>query len=78
MLRQLFNTFVFEILGLKDESTAGGDEQLTGKLVKMILDIRQEAKNNKDWAASDKIREDLGKIGVVIKDRKDGADWELE
>jgi cysteinyl-tRNA synthetase len=76
--KTLFNTFVFEILGLKDETTGMGDEKLTGKLMKIIIDLRQEAKNNKDWSASDKIRKDLKNAGVVLKDLKDGAEWERE
>jgi len=75
-LRKLFNTFVFDILGLKDESSGLGDEKFTDDLVKVILDLRQEAKSRKDWQASDKIREELTKLGITIKDRKDGVDWD--
>ena len=75
-LKELFNTFIFEILGLKDETTGGGDEKLTDDLMKIIIDLRQSAKNNKDWAMSDKIRNELNQIGITIKDRKDGVDWE--
>jgi cysteinyl-tRNA synthetase len=77
-LKDLFHTFVFDILGLKDESAEQHDMALTGNLVKMILDSRQEAKTRKDWATSDRIREELTRLGIVIKDRKDGTDWELE
>jgi cysteinyl-tRNA synthetase len=77
-LKALFNTFVFEILGLKDETTAMGDEKLTGDLMKIIIDLRQVAKNNEDWPASDKIRNELRKAGVVLKDLKEGAEWERE
>jgi cysteinyl-tRNA synthetase len=77
-LNNLFSTFVFDILGLKDESEVEGDKELTGGLIKMILDVRQDAKNRKDFGTSDKIRDELNKLGVTIKDRKDGADWELE
>ena len=77
-LKKLFNIFVFEILGLKDESECKSDEKLTGELMKIIIDLRQEAKNRKEWAASDKIRSDLKSAGIVIKDRKDGVDWERE
>ena len=76
-LKELFNTFVFEILGLKDESAIKGDEKLTEELMKIIIDLRQAAKNNKDWHTSDKIRNELKKIGVKLKDKKDGADWEI-
>ncbi len=47
-------------------------------VVDMILNIRMEAKNAKDWATSDKIRDGLAAIGIKVKDRKDGFDWEAE
>jgi cysteinyl-tRNA synthetase len=76
-LKELFNTFVFEILGLKDESASIGDDKLTGELMKIIIELRQTAKINKDWSTSDKIRNELNNIGVKLKDKKDGADWEI-
>ena len=76
-LKALFNTFVFEILGLKDETTGKGDEKLTGELMKIIVDLRQDAKNKKDWATSDKIRTNLKNAGIELKDLKDGVDWEF-
>jgi cysteinyl-tRNA synthetase len=75
-LKNLFKTFVFDILALKDESVGIADDKLTGELIKIVLNIRQDAKNRKDWAASDKIREELNKLDITIKDRKDGVDWE--
>jgi cysteinyl-tRNA synthetase len=77
-LKELYNTFVFEILGLKDESSGKSDEKLTGELMKIIIDLRQDAKNNKDWGASDKIRADLKNAGIELKDLKDGAEWERD
>jgi cysteinyl-tRNA synthetase len=76
-LKELFNTFVFDILGLKDEKDGKSDQKLTGDLIKIIIDLRQAAKNDKDWCTSDKIREELNKLGIIIKDRKNGADWEI-
>jgi len=77
-LKELFETFVFEILGLKDESISKGDDKITGELINMIVDIRQDAKNRKEWDVSDKIRQALNNLGIIIKDRKDGTDWERE
>jgi len=77
-LKALFGTFIFEILGLKHETTGIDDEKLTGKLMNIIINLRQEAKNNKDWSASDKIRNELKNAGIVLKDLKDGAEWERE
>ena len=77
-LKKLFNIFVFEILGLKDESECKSDEKLTGELMKIIIDLRQNAKVSKDFKTSDNIREELKKAGVILKDRKDGVEWEIE
>ena len=76
-LKSLVNTFVFDILGLKDEQS-GNNTQLLDGLMTMVLDVRQQAKNQKDWATSDRIRDDLQKLGVSIKDGKDGATWSLD
>ena len=77
-LKELFNTFVFEILGLKDENSGTGDENLTNDLMKIIIELRQAAKNNKDFQTSDKIRNELNQIGIDLKDTKDGViEWDL-
>ena len=55
-----------------------GDEKLTNELMKIIIDLRQEAKERKEWQRSDKIRNDLKNIGIALKDLKEGADWERE
>ena len=77
-LKNMFHTFVIEILGLKDETLTRSDEKLTGDLVNVILNLRQDAKSRKEWSLSDKIREELNKLGIIIKDKKDGVDWEIE
>jgi cysteinyl-tRNA synthetase len=76
--KELFNTFVFDILGLKDETKGMKDEYLTSELINLIVNLRQDAKNRKEWDVSDKIRKSLNDLGIIIKDRKDGADWERE
>jgi cysteinyl-tRNA synthetase len=77
-LKSLFRTFVFEILGLQDEDSGKGNEKLTEDLMKIIIDLRQDAKNKNEWASSDKIREELKKAGIILKDLKEGAEWEKE
>jgi cysteinyl-tRNA synthetase len=74
-LKELLNTFTFDILGLKNESSLE-NEQLTGELMDIIISLRKDAREKKDFAASDKIRAELGKIGIVLKDTKDGVEWE--
>ncbi len=76
-LKTLFSKYVTGILGLTDAGTGDQGHALAGDLVEMILRLRQEAKEKKDYASADRIREELLKLGIVIRDRKDGADWEL-
>ena len=77
-LQDVFHTFIFDILGMRDEASAGGNNYETfGKAVDLLLTIRQQAKANKDWATSDKIRNELTAMGFDIKDTKDGAEWKL-
>ncbi len=78
-LKSFFRTILFDVLGLVDEHSAGSKHaELTGKLIEMLLNMRLEAKQRKDFATSDKIRDELAKLGVIVRDRKDGFDWELE
>ena len=76
-LRQLFDVFAFEILGLTDESSTDNAAVVNG-LMDMILNIRAQAKANKDWATSDAIRDKLKALGITVKDGKDGATWNIE
>lgn len=76
-LKRQMNIIVFDVLGLVP-SNVSNDMERTAGLIDMILDVRMTAKNNKDWSTSDKIRDALTSLGVKVKDRKDGYDWELE
>ena len=75
-LKGVMDTFVFDVMGLRDESATDNTALIDG-LMHMILDMRATAKANKDWATSDKIRDELGALGVTVKDGKDGATWEI-
>jgi cysteinyl-tRNA synthetase len=74
-LKVLFTTFIHEIFGLVTEEATGND--MLGGVLKLLLDIRQEAKAKKEWSVSDRIRDRLGELGITVKDRKDGYDWEI-
>lgn len=77
-LSTAYRLFLFDILGLKDERAAGSEgNEAFGKAIDLLLNIRAEAKSKKDWATSDKIRDELTAIGFTIKDTKDGAEWKL-
>jgi cysteinyl-tRNA synthetase len=72
LLKTLMHTFVQDILGLKDEQ---GDNDDLPKILNLIVNLRNEAKSNKDYATSDKIREGLSQIGFQLKDSKEGTLW---
>lgn len=77
-LKSMFKTIIVDILGLIDEQTEGSKHaDLTGKLIEMLLNMRLQAKADKDFATSDRIRDELAKLGVIVRDRKDGFDWEI-
>ena len=77
-LKETFHLFSFDILGLKEENASNeAREAAFGKVVDMLLDERAKAKANKDWATSDKIRNELTALGFEIKDGKEGSEWKL-
>ena len=77
LLKHVMKTFVFDVLGLLDETKADAKGHVVDGLMKLILEIRSEARAKKDWATSDKIRDNLKAIGIEIKDGKDGTDWKF-
>jgi cysteinyl-tRNA synthetase len=77
LLESAMKSYVFDILGLKTEESRNFNELVDG-LMGTILDIRQNARQNKDWATSDLIRDNLARLNVKVKDTKDGAEWSVE
>ena len=77
LLKETMHRFTFDVLGLKPTSS-GGNEQLLNNVMQLVLTIRQDIKSKKDFTAADKLRDDLKKINITIKDTKDGANWSIE
>ena len=81
-LKELSDTmhlFAFDLLGLKPEKGIDNSarEEAFGKVVDMVLELRAKAKEAKDWATSDRIRDTLAQDGFEVKDTKDGVTWRL-
>ena len=81
-LKETMHLFAEEILGLQNRSQESGArsqerEEAFGKVVDMVLELRAKAKADKDWATSDKIRDELAAAGFEVKDTKDGVTWKL-
>lgn len=76
LLKEKLKIFVEDILGLKEESAAD-DDKLKG-VMQVLIEMRKEARAKKDWATSDKIRNQLAEIGIQLKDEKNGnMSWSL-
>jgi cysteinyl-tRNA synthetase len=73
-LTKNMKAFVFDVLGLTTLSESGDNSKLEG-VMDLVLNLRQQARDNKDWATSDKIRDGLAAAGLVVKDGKEGTSW---
>lgn len=80
LLKKLMKDMVVDILGLSvnSESSTGGNDELLSETINLLLNLRIDAKANKDWATADKIRNELQALGVEIKDTKDGFEWSIK
>lgn len=76
-VKDVFHLFIEEILGLKTENADSSKLEAYKKAVDLLLNIRLEAKKNKNWELSDKIRSELTALGFEIRDTKDGFEWKL-
>jgi cysteinyl-tRNA synthetase len=78
-MKSFYQSVVFDILGLRAENIGGStqNEVLSG-VVELLINLRKEAKANKNWATSDRIRNELNTIGIEMKDTKDGVEWKVK
>ena len=79
-LKSLFDEVVGGVLGLTDEDAAasGKAEKALEGVMTLVLDARKKAREEKNWAESDRIRDTLASFGITVKDTKEGATWNLE
>jgi cysteinyl-tRNA synthetase len=73
LLEKEMKGFVFEVLGL--QATESNTDSKLAPVMDLVLDLRQQARTNKDWTTSDKIRDGLAAAGIVVKDGKEGTSW---
>ena len=78
-MKLFYHSVVSDILGLKPEQTTDSSKsELLKGTVELLIKLRNEAKANKDWTTSDKIRNELNTLGIEIKDTKEGVEWKLK
>ena len=77
ILSELLNDLSRDVLGLKDDKADSANVDILAGVVEMVLEMRRDAKMNRDFATSDLIRQKLTDLGIQIKDTKEGTDWNL-
>ena len=80
LLERTFSLFVSEIFGLspnKINNNSGRKDEIIQGLMEIVIELRQNARQQKDWSTSDRIRKSLGSLNISIKDSKEGSSWEL-
>jgi len=78
LLKETIEAFVFDVLGLEDSNAfaKADDDKLSGT-VELLIKLRAEARLNKDFATSDKIRDELLALGIQLKDGREGTSFTL-
>lgn len=78
-LRELFDIFFMELLGMNiADDSAGNSSKAYEGAMDLLMEIRKNAKAQKDWATSDLIRDKLSELGFDIKDTKNGVEWSVK
>ncbi|MBL7885658.1 MAG: cysteine--tRNA ligase [Flavobacterium sp.] len=75
VLASTLKVFVFDILGIQNESTASNHTEKLDGTIELLIEMRKEARANKNFALSDQIRDQLLAIGIQLKDGKDGTSF---
>lgn len=77
-LKSTLNAFIFDVLGLQRTEGVASDGTSIDGVMSVLLDIRKDARSNRDFAMSDKIRDELAERGIILKDGKDGTTYIIE
>ncbi|MDT0622268.1 cysteine--tRNA ligase [Croceitalea vernalis] len=77
VLKGILHTFIYEVLGLENQNKVEGNSDTLSGVVELLIDLRNNARANKDFGTSDKIRDELLALGVQLKDGKEGTTFSL-
>ena len=77
VFKKTINAFVFDVLGLMNEDSQNNSEKITG-VIDLLIKLRKEARENKDWALSDQIRDELIALGIQLKDGREGTTFSIQ
>lgn len=77
LLLNTLNTFVYDVIGLENQSTVKDDSNALNGVMDLLIELRNQARANKDFATSDQIRDKLTALGIQLKDGKDGTSFSI-
>ncbi len=77
IVKETMSAFAFDVLGLENKKDSAADTEKLNGVVEMLIQLRKEARENKDFATSDKIRDRLAALGIQLKDGKDGTTFSV-
>jgi cysteinyl-tRNA synthetase len=77
ILKETMHNFIFDILGLETSTQSNSETDKLSGTVDVLIKLRQEARANKDFALSDKIRDELASLGIELKDGKEGTTFSV-
>jgi cysteinyl-tRNA synthetase len=77
ILKQTMNDFIFDVLGLVNEQKVSQNDTILEGVVQMLIDMRKQARVNKDFALSDQIRDQLNDLGIELNDGKEGTTFKV-
>lgn len=76
-LQEVYPKFIFDVLGLKAGATSESNNSVLDGVMDLVLELRQDARERKDWDTADKIRDSLKAANITVKDGKDGTNWTI-
>ncbi|MBT8187648.1 MAG: cysteine--tRNA ligase [Croceitalea sp.] len=77
LLQKTIHEFIFDVLGIENQSAMEGDSNTLSGVVELLIELRNSARINKDFATSDKIRDELIALGIQLKDGKEGTTFSI-
>ena len=78
LLQVSFDIFLNDVFGLKNDLESGDNNNLVEGLMDLIIEIRQNARANKDWTTSDQVRDKMNELNIVLKDGAEGTTWGIK
>ena len=77
VLKNTMHSFLFDVLGIKNEKANDNNSDKLEGVVEMLIEMRKQARDNKDFAMSDQIRDQLLALGIQLKDGKEGTTFSI-